>query len=190
MGEQEGWANRIVGYGEEDPTQLLAHPHNWRIHPKYQQDALAGALDEVGWIDEVTVNKRTGYVVDGHLRAALAISKGEATVPVKYVDLSEEEEAYVIATKDPIAAMAAADSEILADLLAQVRTEDAAVQKLLNEVAAEAGVVIGDEPPEDPEPQIDRAAELQEKWGVKTGDVWGMGAYTVCPKCGKVHNLD
>ncbi len=29
--------------GEEAPDQLLANPANWRIHPKAQQDALAGA---------------------------------------------------------------------------------------------------------------------------------------------------
>ncbi len=44
------WRNRIVGAGEEAPDQLLANPGNWRVHPKAQQDALAGALDEVGWV--------------------------------------------------------------------------------------------------------------------------------------------
>jgi len=34
--------NRITGTGEEAPDQLLANPANWRIHPKAQQDALAG----------------------------------------------------------------------------------------------------------------------------------------------------
>jgi len=46
------------------------------------------------------------------------------------------------------------------------------------------------DPPADPGPQVDKAAELQEKWRVKSGDLWGLGAFTVCPKCGKVHNLD
>jgi hypothetical protein len=45
-----GWRNRITGSGEEAPDQLLANPANWRIHPKAQQDALAGALDAVGWV--------------------------------------------------------------------------------------------------------------------------------------------
>jgi DNA modification methylase len=50
------WRNRIVGHGEEDPTQLLANPKNWRIHPKAQQDALVGVLNEVGWVQDVIVN--------------------------------------------------------------------------------------------------------------------------------------
>jgi hypothetical protein len=67
---------------EEAPDQLFANPANWRIHPKAQQDALAGALDQVGWVQQVPVNRRTGFVVDGHAWVALALTRGEATVPV------------------------------------------------------------------------------------------------------------
>ena len=49
-----------------------------RRDPKAPQDALAGALDDVGWIQQVPVNRRTGFVVDGHARVALALSRGEA----------------------------------------------------------------------------------------------------------------
>ena len=108
-----GWRNRITGAGEEAPDQLLANPANWRIHPKAQQDALAGALDAVGWVQQVLVNRRTGFVVDGHARVALALSRGEPTVPVLYVDLAPEEEALVLATLDPIGAMAGRDDEKL-----------------------------------------------------------------------------
>jgi hypothetical protein len=82
------WRNRIVGSGEEAPDQLLANPANWRIHPKQQQAALAGSLDTVGWVAQVMVKRRTGFVVDGHARVALAISRDEPTVPVVYVDLA------------------------------------------------------------------------------------------------------
>ena len=70
------WRNRIVASGEEAPDQLLANPANWRIHPKAQQDALSGALDAVGWVQQVLVNRRSGFVVDGHARVALALSRG------------------------------------------------------------------------------------------------------------------
>ena len=35
------------------------------------------------------------------------------------------------------------------------------------------------EPPEDVEPQIDKAEELREKWGVKLGDLWQLGEHQV-----------
>ena len=110
------WQNRIVGEDVVDADQLLANPTNWRIHPKHQQAALAGVLDNVGWVQRVIVNQRTGHVIDGHLRASLAISRGEQ-VPVIYVDVDEDEERLILATLDPLAAMAATDAEMLEDLL-------------------------------------------------------------------------
>jgi hypothetical protein len=83
----DAWANRIVGSGDEAPGQLLANPRNWRTHPRAQRLAFAGLLDQVGVVAAVMVNRRTGHLVDGHLRVDLAMERGEATVPVSYVDL-------------------------------------------------------------------------------------------------------
>jgi len=130
------WRNRITGSGEEAPDQLLANPGNWRLHPRNQQAALAGALDTVGWVQQVMVNQRTGFVVDGHARVALAISRNEPSVPVLYVDLSAEEEALVLATLDPIGAMATADEAKLNELLAEVSVDDAGLLRLLGDLGA------------------------------------------------------
>ncbi|HOJ21828.1 MAG TPA: hypothetical protein PLY56_09860, partial [Armatimonadota bacterium] len=92
------WRNRIVGYGEQPASQFLANPNNWRIHPQAQREALRGALNEVGWVQAVIVNRRTGYLVDGHERVWQALQNGDALVPYIEVDLSPEEEAYVLAT--------------------------------------------------------------------------------------------
>jgi hypothetical protein len=137
------WRNRIVGYGEEAPDQLLANPSNWRIHPAAQQAALKGVLREVGIVQNVLVNKRTGHMVDGHLRAMIAISEGQPTIPITYVDLDEAEEALVLAALDPVAAMAATDSEKLTELLRGVQTGDAAVQKMLADLLGETKVLPG-----------------------------------------------
>jgi hypothetical protein len=44
------WRNHIMGVAEVAPDQILANPHNWRIHPQYYQDALRSILDEGGWV--------------------------------------------------------------------------------------------------------------------------------------------
>jgi len=167
------WRNRIVEYGEATPEDLLANPRNWRIHPKMQQDALSGVLDEIGWVDDVIVNKRTGFVVDGHLRVSLAISKGNGKVPVKYVDLSEEEEMVILATIDPIAAMAATDKDKLSEVFDVIQSDNEQVQQLLDDIAKKER--IEREVDEDPGAQIDKADELQEKWQVERGQVWQIG---------------
>src|SRR3990167_6557953 len=129
------WRSRIVGHGEEAPDQLLANPSNWRIHPKAQQDALAGLLDRVGWVQDVIVNQRTGHVVDGHLRVSLAISRQEPSIPVVYVDLSPEDEALVLASLDPLAGIAATAKDALEALLSDLSSAGVGDAALLDEIA-------------------------------------------------------
>lgn len=126
-----GWANRIIDEGEEAPESLLgsAHPRNWRLHPPEQERALSGVLNGVGVVGRVIKNARTGRLIDGHLRVALAVREGVESVPVEYVDLSEEEEALVLATFDPIAGMARADRAQLDALLAEARESGAAAEE-------------------------------------------------------------
>jgi len=157
-----GWRNRITGSGEEAPDQLLANPANWRIHPKAQQDALAGALDQVGWVQQVMVNQRTGFVVDGHARVALAITRGEPSVPVLYVDLSPDEEALVLATLDPISAMAGRDDEKLRALLADVTVDDAGLLALLGDLSGDAPKAGLTDPDEVPEPSAEPYVKPRE----------------------------
>ena len=118
------WANRIVGEGDEAPDQLLANPLNFRVHTQEQGDALAGGLTTIGWVQRVIVNRRTGHVIDGHLRISQAMKEGQPTVPVVYVDLDEAEERIALATLDPIAAMAGTDKALLSELLSSVEAED------------------------------------------------------------------
>jgi hypothetical protein len=161
------WRNRIVGTGEEAPDQLVANPLNWRIHPGPQRDALRGSLQTVGWVQQIMVNRRTGFVVDGHARVEEALSRHEPTVPVLYVDLDPDEEALVIATLDPIGAMADRDDAKLRALLADLTVDDAGLLALLGDLAGndpKAGLT---DPDEVPEPAKDPY--------VKTGELWRLG---------------
>jgi hypothetical protein len=187
------WENKILRYTEEPPDHLLASPYNWRIHPKAQQDALSAVLTDVGWVVPVICNEVTGHVVDGHLRILLALRREEPMIPVAWVSLTPDEEALVLATLDPLSALATADTEKLDLLLHEVQTGDPALQAMLSDLAEREGLYFGSEDGRDlldvPEPQLDRAAELQEKWQVKVGDLWGMGRGARCPNCGKWHHL-
>jgi DNA modification methylase len=177
------WANRIVGSGEEAPDQLLANPANFRVHPKAQQEALAGVLDQVGWVQNVLVNQRTGHVVDGHLRVALAISRGEPIVPVLYVDLSEDEERLVLASLDPLAAMATTDEAKLRELLAEVSVDSEALMAMLAGLAPaepREGLTDPDDIPEPPDEPL-----------TKPGDLWLLGDHRlICGDAGSETDLD
>lgn len=121
MTKNKFFKNRILGEGTESPDQLLANPKNWRIHPSHQRSALLKVLDTVGWVDQVIVNKTTGHLIDGHLRVSVAMEKNEQSVPVVYVELSEQEEEIILASLDPIGALAVADKDLLENLLESVR---------------------------------------------------------------------
>lgn len=97
-------------------SDLLPNPKNWRTHPKAQQDALRGVLAEVGMADACLARELPDgslMLIDGHLRAETA---ADATVPVLVLDVTEAEADKILATLDPLAAMAEQDSEVLASL--------------------------------------------------------------------------
>jgi DNA-directed RNA polymerase specialized sigma54-like protein len=166
--ETTEWRNRIIGEGEQPASQFIANPANWRTHPQAQRDAMRGALNEVGWVQRVVVNARTGYLVDGHERVWQALQNGDAPVPYVEVDLSEAEEAYVLATLDPIGAMAAADKEQLDALLREVQSGEAGVQAMLAQLAQDVGIV----PPDFQPVGVEEQGRLDEK------------AKVTCPECG------
>lgn len=181
---EKEFRNRIVGYAEVDPEQLLAHPENFRLHPDSQQQALAGAIDSIGYIDPALVNKNTDTVIDGHLRVSLALRSGVKSIPVTYVDLTEDEERQALLMLDPIAALAASDKTKLDELLHQVNSDDERVQQMLADLAKANGLEYGDVPPEDPGAQINKAEELREKWGVEFGQLWQLGQHRlICGDC-------
>jgi ParB-like chromosome segregation protein Spo0J len=119
----------------------------------------------VGWVATVVVNERTGYVVDGHARIEEALSKHEKTVPVLYVDLTEEEERLVLASLDPIGAMAERDQERLDELLEDLHVDDVGLQALLDSLGTP-----GEKDPEKPPAES------------PTDEV-------TCPECGATFNI-
>lgn len=131
-----GWNNRIVSFDPAvDPEQLLANPANWRIHTLAQRAALEGVLDSVGWVAPVIVNVQTSHTVDGHQRIESAITKGEK-VPVVYIDVTEDEEKAILATFDPIGALAGRDAAKHDALLAEMRETHATLAQLLADAQA------------------------------------------------------
>lgn len=124
-----------------DAADLMPHPDNWRLHGKAQGDALLGILAEVGIADALLAYRSEKYggarvVIDGHLRQEKAPQKW----PTLMLDVSDEEAAYILATHDPLAAMARGDAEKLDALLREIQSGAPAVQAMLADVAAKAGL--------------------------------------------------
>jgi DNA modification methylase len=169
------WQNRIVAYHPAYPLdQLTPHPRNPKIHPRAQTEAVKGIISEVGWVLPLLQNIITGYTLDGHNRMTGAGEAQQTTAPVIDIAVSPEEELYILSTLDPVGALAATDSALLADLLADVSTGDAAVQRLLDGLAVTSPPVVplpgggGDEFDATPQAGPTR---------VQPGDLWQIGPH-------------
>lgn len=139
--------NKITRSEMVDPAILADNPLNYRGHPDHQQKAMLAALNEVGWVQNVVVNERTGHIIDGHMRAELARAAGEQ-VPVVFVDISEAEERAIIATMDPLAAIAATDNDKARELADMIHTDSAELAALIA-VAGYDDPALGAPPDED-----------------------------------------
>ncbi|OHB82991.1 MAG: hypothetical protein A2V98_20270 [Planctomycetes bacterium RBG_16_64_12] len=126
--------DRIKELRRVKASRLRPHPQNWRTHPVAQQDALRGLLAEIGYADALLARELPDgslELIDGHLRAEIT---PDVEVPVLVLDLDEKEAAKLLALHDPLAELAEADSDVLADLLEHVQTENEAVQAVLDQM--------------------------------------------------------
>jgi DNA modification methylase len=177
--------DRIKEFRRIPTSDLVSHPQNWRRHGSGQRAALKGLLKELGIVDAVIVRKLPDgrfQLIDGHLRAEII---KDDWVPALVIDATEAEAEKILLTLDPLGAMAQADAERARELLASVSTDDAGVAELLAHIVEEHDLDHGLDL-QDPEPQLDRAAELQEKWRTEIGQLWSIGPHRLI--CGDSRN--
>lgn len=159
------WKNRIVGQGEVDPKSLLANEYNYRTHSFNQKDVVASGLDEIGWLKPIIINKRdcdgwkdnergVDVVLDGHLRAMIAMEQGESKVPVVWVNLNPEEERLALLMLDPSSEMAGTDNELMAELIKMVEPMSPTTISFLDDLAKKHKLIF-DEMEEDLENEMD-----------------------------------
>ena len=116
-------------------SELRPNPKNWRTHPEAQANALRGLLAEVGIADAVLARETEDgglMLLDGHLRVE---TMGDQILPVLVLDVDEAEGDKILATLDPLAAMAEADAEKLDAILREVDTGSPEVQEMLSQLA-------------------------------------------------------
>jgi hypothetical protein len=119
------------------PGDLTPHPHNFRRHPDLQRRALAASIEEHGYLSAPIVNKRSGHVLDGHARIELAVEQREETIPVRVIDVPEDQERRILRVFDAVGALAEEDTEALDRLIAEIN--DADLERLLGELEEDAG---------------------------------------------------
>lgn len=123
-----------------DPTTLQPNDMNPKKHGGAQRSALHEFMGELeqrreqgvnvtAWIDTLKWNKRTGRLLDGHLRQTEAIERGDPVVPVLVFDIDEETENLILAYMDLIGSMFERDTSMEQKLLDLISLEN---EELLN----------------------------------------------------------
>jgi hypothetical protein len=115
---------------------LLPNPANWRKHPAAQRSALAGLLDEVGFVGTVLGRETPDGImlIDGHLRAELAADT-MVNVSILDDDVTDEEADKILLTYDPVGALYAAERANLEALIARVETDAAGTAAMIEGLA-------------------------------------------------------
>lgn len=182
----DSWRNRITETRIVTASELAQNSSNFRRHPTAQSSAVRGLLNEVGIVAPLIayVSERAGgalTLIDGHMRQEIG---GEW--PVTILNVTDAEADLILASLDYTTSLAELDAAALADLLGRVAltpVEDEGVQALLAQLAAEH-VPEPVKTDVDAEPQVDRAAELQQVWQTATGQLWQLGEHRlICGDC-------
>jgi DNA modification methylase len=169
--------DRVRDFRRVPASTIRPSPFNWRTHPKEQADALRGLLAELGFAGAVLARELPDgslEAIDGHLRLE---TMGDRPVPVLVTDLDEAEARKLLATFDPLGAMAGADADKLQALLDDVQTGNDAVAALLDSVAHDAGVEWGvaETTPGGGGDEFDPTAEADGPTRTSPGDLWVIG---------------
>jgi len=130
--------NRITRLVRVKASDLAMSPHNFRQHSFEQMGALTAMLERVGFAGAALARQRDDgklEVIDGHLRAQVA---GDNEIPVLVLDVDERDAKTLLATLDPLAAMAETDVDALTSLVEGMSFDDASLTKLIASLAPSA----------------------------------------------------
>ena len=163
---------------------LILDNSNYRIHSPRNVGMIEKALHEVGAARSIVVDE-DGVILAGNATieaaAAAGIEKvqvvdtdGETIIAVRRSGLTPEQKRKLALFDNRTAELAEWDADMLGELAKEV---DLSSLWTGDELQALLVGQNGQEIPEDPGPQLDKAEELRKKWHVETGQLWSIGEH-------------
>ncbi len=177
-----------------NPSDILPHPQNYNPHTDAEVGELVKSLDRFDQYKNIVVWRDpasdTLYSLAGEGLCKAAVAAGMTELEVNDRSDLSHEDALALMLTDNYSASKEYDEALVFDLMQQVKGPVPGIDaELMAMLEAEHGA--GQDGSGDGAgdgPGLDRAEELQGKWGVKVGDVWGCGEHRVI--CGDSTSLD
>lgn len=174
-------------------TKSLSSLIPYARNPRKNAAAVAtvkASLKEYGWQQPIVID-RENVIVVGHTRYLAALDLGLTEAPVKYADdlTPIQVKAYRL-MDNKSHERAEWDTELLKLEVEELRELDFNLDLTGFDADELAGIELDNSPATegDTEPQIDRAEELREQWGVETGQLWALGEHRLL--CGDSTNAE
>ena len=175
--------------------ELVRYPKNPKRHAL---DAIGDSVQAVGFVTELRLNETTGRLLEGHGRLDYLLAQkkagkeppegirkkgGKWLAPVvRGIALTEAQEDRFVVAANRLVELGGWDDKLLADLLSEVADAEGGLLGTGYDAETLGDLLLSVAPPkeqQDPEPQVDRAAELQAEWKTERGQVWQVGAHRV-----------
>ena len=132
--------DRIKELRRVPANTLRLNKKNWREHGDAQREAFTNIASEIGIADAAIARELPDgslELIDGHMRTT---TLGEQMIPVLVLDVDESEADTLLATMDPLAALADLNQTKLSGLLSGLSVEADSVKMMLNNLAGDNGL--------------------------------------------------
>lgn len=160
------------------PGSLIANELNPKLHPDRQVNALARAMNEVGFIAPVIID-RNNRIVAGHCRVLAAVKAGITSIPAVRVEHLDDHQLRALMLADNrLSELGKVDQQLLAANLKLLTVEglDLDVEAATAFTMGEIDAILDAADEGDGEDPDDAAVEIEDRPAVnRPGDLWDLG---------------
>jgi DNA modification methylase len=170
--------------------QLKPDPNNARKHNQRNIGQIVSSLQEVGGARSIVIDEDNIILAGNGVIEAAGIAgienvrvieaDGNEIIAVKRTGLTPEQKTRLALWDNRASELAEWDVDQL-----QIEFDSGMLDGMFSDIDLDKlGLDTKGEQPEDAEPQIDKAEELREKWGVELGQLWQLGEHRlICGDC-------
>lgn len=159
-----------------DIGTVKPYPKNAKKHDETQIANVAESIKQFGWQQPIVCDA-DGVIIIGHCRLLAAKKLGLKKVPVKTVDNLSEEQVKKLRALDNKLNESEWDFDLLAEDIGELDFSGFDIDWGFPENEEEKEII------EDEVPEVDDENEPI----CKLGDIWQLGRWVYCKKCGKKH---